>query len=58
MLKVSDVAKRLNVSHPTVYRLIRAGRLPKPIKLTPTRSGAARFDPIAVEAAIRRMVQP
>jgi predicted DNA-binding transcriptional regulator AlpA len=50
-------AKRLNISRLTVYRMIEDGRLPKPIKLTAAKGGALRFDPIAVEVAIARMVQ-
>ena len=47
LLKLTDVLNRLAVSRPTLYRWIKEGHFPKPIKLAD--NGAARWTEEEVE---------
>ena len=51
-LRVKSVAKRLDMSESTVWRLVQQGILPKPLKLTP-RTTVWRADDI--DAAIEKV---
>lgn len=37
LLKKTEVVELLGISSTTIYRLIKAGKFPKPIKLSPSR---------------------
>jgi excisionase family DNA binding protein len=50
MLTVHDVARMLNCSTRTVYRLVDSGRMPKPVKL----NALVRWPREAVEGWIRQ----
>lgn len=51
MLNVTQVMQRLNVGKTSVYKLVKAGLLPKPVKI----GGSARWIDAEVEAAIEAM---
>lgn len=51
MLKVGDVAERLNIATRTVWRWVSAGYLPEPIYPAPR---SPRWDPVEVQQAIDR----
>ena len=39
ILKAKEVAERVSISTSQVYRLVRDGRFPEPVKITENRSG-------------------
>ncbi|HMM76838.1 MAG TPA: AlpA family phage regulatory protein [Gammaproteobacteria bacterium] len=39
ILRISDVQKQVRLSRASIYRLIRAGQFPAPVKLTAKASG-------------------
>lgn len=55
MMTMAQLCARLSVHRSTVIRLIERGALPRPIKLSPARSGKLRWDVAAVEAAIAEL---
>jgi len=44
VLTVDEAAKTLSISKSGLWRLMRAGRLPKPVQLTPNRVGVRSSD--------------
>jgi excisionase family DNA binding protein len=55
LVTYQQLAEALQVSRTTIERMVRKGRLPKPIKLAPGQSSSARFDMDAVEAALAKL---
>ena len=53
-----QVADTLGVSIDTVDRMVDRGSLPRPIKLSPGRSGSVRWCSDEVEAALARLHEP
>lgn len=54
LIDVAEVARLLSCSIDTVYRLVRAGALPKPVKLI----RSSRWRRVDVEAYVERLAMP
>ena len=55
LLSITQVMEMLGVSRSTVERMVRQGRLPRPIKLGPGQGSSIRFEKAKVEAALAAM---
>jgi excisionase family DNA binding protein len=55
LLSITQVMEMLGVSRSTVERMVRQGRLPRPIKLGPAQGSSIRFEKAKVEAALAAM---
>jgi len=53
-LTSKDVCALLRISSMTLIRMVRDGRLPKPVKFGTSRSAAVRFDPEKIREYIER----
>src|ERR1700738_486869 len=52
LVTYQQLAEALQVSRTTIERMVRGGRLPKPVKLSAGQSSSARFDMDQVEVAL------
>ena len=59
-LRTTKIAKKLDISLPTYWRWIKAGRLPAPIKLGPNVTGSYEvdIDDCVAEIAERNSINP
>lgn len=56
LLTTDDMCERFACHRTTIARMVANGRIPKPLKLTPSQSGRLRWNAADVEAAERAML--
>jgi excisionase family DNA binding protein len=53
-LTSKEVCALLSISRPTLERMVKDGRLPRPAKLGTSKGSPVRFDPEKIKAAVER----
>jgi prophage regulatory protein len=53
ILRIGEVCKSRKISRTTLWRLVKAGKFPPPVKITPSISGFFRSDLVRHQAELR-----